>query len=266
MASEGLYYDEHTFYFEAGLVTNEQFLAAMDAALKDVESRLKRKFKCEVRSNVIYTKDGKATGVGYAWVSNPEVYRMLMGRNPDNSERIQYLDKPCDSKKEEVDVPIETFTLTSSWADAMDGEIEELANRPSVKLEPLMKLDPIELSKEQQGDNNRTTFAIKLQRAYVLDPEEGYRGNVLYCSAAPHWATADDIKAIFDVYSTSKKPAFPIVKVMKKNNLNILFITFDPLTKDAQFVLHMCKRVPISRTVNGKTETHQMYFGLARER
>jgi len=258
MISDGLYYDEHTFYFEAGPVTNEQFMKAMETAIRAAASAISRKIPCEVRSNIIFNKEGKATGVGYARVSNPEVYRMLMGRNPDNSERIQYIDTPC---KEEVDVPIETFTLTSSWADAMDGETEELKDRPSIKLEPLMKLPPIPLTKEQMGDNNRDTFTIQLKRAYVTDAEEGFRHNVLYCSSAPLWVTDDVVRDALFPYSTSKKKSFPIVKVLKRNNLNSFFITFDPLTRDAQFAIHMCKKLVVTKMNN----SHTLYLGLARD-
>src|SRR5207253_8570763 len=81
------YHNEHYIHVSSGVATNEQFAAHLQRVLQE------RKLSTRFKINLIHL-GGKPIGYGYLWVQEPEIYNMLIGNNPDGTERFQELDDP----------------------------------------------------------------------------------------------------------------------------------------------------------------------------
>ena len=153
------------------------------------------------------------------------------------------------------------------------------------KLDHLMPLSPIEYEKDQR-DQARQLMIEEAKRknrwtedlvivvpnmiqlipgpAVVSSVESKYCHNVLCCLDIPTWITEKDLKNIFVPYvSTGSKKEHRELRVRKVNGetreeeypwitLNkarhMAFVTFDPLTHDAQFALLMNRKVDVTRS------------------
>ena len=225
------YYDTHTLSINSAVATNEQLVASVNSSFKAYCTKYKKSLDCTYQINWVTDKFGKPLGFGYLWLSNPEVYYMLLGQNPDGTERMEYQkdpkwqapEKPLDDALAEVQ---HTSTSWADWADD-DDAIEQQYICPTIKkqLPPLMTLPKFaytasqklavkqlqEAAKEdtltpEEGcltDPNNGTFLIKAAR--VKDVEEKYKHNMLFCGDVPSSVKAEDLKRMFTQYVSDTK-------------------------------------------------------------
>jgi len=165
---------------------------------------------------------------------------MLLGKNPDGSDRVEYRDDPSwsppsesgdanDSGWSTIAEPI--FTDGMSWADAMDDDDAYHAKIASEKqrhicpkiafpLEPLMVLPAYHLSSLQisekrakiiEENNGKPGFDPKLvdippiayfcvEPALVKPVEDKFMPNILKCKNVPEWVTKEELKGQFSPY------------------------------------------------------------------
>ena len=88
------YYNNHLLHVTTGVAYQGQVAATIRKAITDINKVLDQPLKCDCRVNLVTDRNGTHFGYGYAWVSNTEVYHILLGKNPDGSERIDYTDDP----------------------------------------------------------------------------------------------------------------------------------------------------------------------------
>ena len=88
------FYDEHCLYVDSGVASTQQVSECMKKAILQAEKVLKRDTKCRFKINLLVNREGEYFGYGYVWVSSTEIYWMLLGRNPDGTERIEEYPDP----------------------------------------------------------------------------------------------------------------------------------------------------------------------------
>lgn len=244
---------------------------------------------CDVKVNLIVNKNGEYYGFGYIRVSNESVYWMLLGRNPDGSDRIlEYPDPEWTPPSPKADL------LSIEEGDKYNGmSWYEIAQEEDKYIHPIIKEDlgPLmvipgyeydelqykhlqEIAIEDGKDPSKVPRMgyFEFARAYGRDVEDGKIANVLCARQVPDWIPHIAFKNIFKPYvsnvpqsntqgvtqennqETKEEHAeeYPIISITggKKEPGKIVFITFDPNTKDAIFSLLMTRKVRIIHPKN----------------
>ena len=272
--------DEQTIFCDTSVATTEQVSSSLKKAIQEAEKILGYKTKCKFKVNLIVDKEGKYFGFGYIRVSEPKIYWMLLGRNPDGTERVEEYPDPNWVKPEN---PYEGLTMeeiveenkNKSWVDL--AEEEESLIQPKIKkiLSPLVTIPGYEYEPEQiehlrdlEDDPNVEIPKIgyfEISRAYATDPPAGVMKNRICARRVPDWIPLEAFKMIFSTYvskeSKGKKTTikisgkyitdtYPIVNFVETKKGRIVFITFDPKTNDAIFCLLMTKKTRVINPSN----------------
>ena len=235
---------------------------------------------CNIKVNLIVNKNGEYYGFGYVRVSDERVYWMLLGRNPDGSERvIEYPDPnwvpPSTQNTFEEDQ--EKFT-EMSWYEIAQEEDKHIQPIIREDLGPLMVIPGYEYDAKQYQhlqevavktgkDPSKvpTMGYFEFSRAYSRDVEKGKEPNVLCARQVPDWIPSVAFKNIFSIYTTTtgttsgnnSEERYPIVTLTnsKKEAGRTVLVTFDPATKDAIFALLMTRKVRIVHPKYDKKST-----------
>lgn len=281
------YYNPHIIYVNTGVATTEQLINSIKLSLKNVSVDLKRQVTTKFKVNIIVDRSGKNYGYGYVWFTNTEVYYMLIGKNPDGSERVEWREdlnwvppvepRPIRSLEEEL-----AKNKGKSWCDIIEEEEEEEAKytRPVKKviLPPLMVLPDYQLDDNQKEIYRIQQEALARQNgtwkedlkievpdylkfevgpARVGEVDDKFVHNILCGRNIPIWISEKDLKDVFSPYASDTK-----TKVKRKvngetvmdtypfvtiNNKRIAFITYDPKTRDAQFALMMTRKFDFTK-------------------
>jgi hypothetical protein len=252
--------DEHTLTVKVHpVVTQEQLSAALQSALSAASS-MGPEYQTKFMINMV-KKKGVRTGRGFVWLSNPKVYHMILGRNPDGSPRIRRYKDP-NWIAPEVD-PFANLGKGKSWADMMEEEEAQQAPIIEEQLPPLVTVPTIKLTPEQQAQHEEkaTEVSIHIEAALAHDVEVGFSHNILRSSALLPFMDEKFIKNEFQCFSTSKNTlpirtgptkkdivneTFPYVKIVTHNTPRgperVAYVTFDSATRDASFAFHMMRQ------------------------
>lgn len=277
--SGNLYHDQHTLYVKSGVAYNSQLLDCMKRAIENVSQLLNRTIKCQYQANLIVGRNGKYYGYGYMFVTNPEVYYMLIGKNPDGTDRVAY---DADINWKVPDKPLETslaeIPTHGSWADMTEEEerITELYTCPKIKRElpPLMELPGYDYDEEQSEHLRQVALTegntdpiprkgyFQISPASVRDVDERFCPNVLCSRDIPTWMSEFYLKQQFSPYASDRVTSvtrkikrkiimdtYPFVTI---NDSRVTFITFNPATRDAQFALLMTKKMTLTSNKGDK--------------
>ena len=258
MSSVSRYSDEHTLYVISGAARNEDLKSTILRAIKFYEKTSGRRYRCEVLANLICDREGLPYGFGYLYLSNPKVYHMLLGKNPDGSERTEVVEKDLGYIAFSEDMNIDDIPWFD-WADAA----EEIEIRD---LPPLMTLSSFYYRPEQKEQIKKLVEKIKSSERKLMDPEkfdlarctfqldaglvkpvdEKYSPYTLCARDVPEWLTVKDVYQRFRLFVSNKKSCdrgktYPSISMNRKNKL--AFVEFDSNTKDAQFDLLMTTKI-----------------------
>ncbi len=232
-------YDNRTLYIRCDCASAEQIYNSFKEALTTYQ-KLCPDLDCRFRVNLVETREGKSLGKAFVFVTDPRVYHVLLGRNPDGSDRIEYRDDPSWSPPSDGNVSNDAGWSTIStpvsvlkmdWAN--DEEVEEvkfISNTSNkqvcpkipVPLDPLVTLPPYKLSSKQieekrakiiadnQGKldfdpskiNISETAHFIVDRALAHSVDDKYMPNILKSKNVPDWITKDDLKIQFAPYAT----------------------------------------------------------------
>lgn len=237
MSYQGRIYDTHTLFVKCDCATVEQIRDSFLSSLKEFEIQNKTKLDCRFRVNRVEDRNGNSFGIAFVFVTNSEVYYMLLGKNPDGSDRVDYIDdpswKPVDPSLQINDSGwSSTRTELKSWADSMEEEDEIEKYQESLKcpkipiqLEPLMKLKSFRMTEEQikmkrdkiiEDNQGKEDFNIDLieiseyahlgiDRAIAPFLENKFMPNILKCKDVPEWVSKELLKAEFTPYASDSK-------------------------------------------------------------
>jgi hypothetical protein len=284
------YYDNHTLFVRCDCATLKQIKEVFNEALETYQKDNGILLDCKYRINLVENKEKQSLGIAFVHFSNPEVYNMIIGKNFDGTDRVEYIDDPTSVKQQQNDWSITDIPKHSiNWADDDDYIPQK---KIPVPLEPLIKLPPYTLTEEQIENKKQkiitdnsgkqdfdislvkiaSTAYLSIDRAIITKLENKYMPNILKCVHVPNWISKDDIKQKFIPYvSDSKtiqdrnikgrrfKETYPFVNI---NNDGVAFIIFDPSTHDAQFALHMTKKLVFQKyDKNNKLLSTTLRFG-----
>lgn len=235
------HYSENILKIETGLARQDNLEASFKTLFETIcEDYPGEGYEsAEYHVNVVTGVEGALRSFGYVWMSDPRICRMLLGKNPDGSERIHEYDDPdwvpsSDQSNESSEDSDKTKSMKespeifhqSSWADLQDEEEEEEEKHrcPKIveKLPPLITLPgykyddaqkkaiyekkKAELESFKEDTSNievpETGGFIILGPAYIIPLDEEYEANVLYCSITPMWITEEMIRPHFERYNT----------------------------------------------------------------
>jgi hypothetical protein len=227
--------DTHTIFIKTGFASTEQIHEMFAASLEQYQlvNNLPN-FPCTFIVNRVENRDGETLGMSFVHVSNPEVYYMLLGKNPDGSDRVEYYDDPDWIPKENQEpLPISpTFevraTLTTSWSEMMEEEekyerqVQAQKNQkicPKIPraLEPLMRLPPVVYTPEQMKIRYQMageTYSDTTSKLRMIPESEDFFAipallqpispeltpNILKCRGVPEGITERDLKDSFTPY------------------------------------------------------------------
>lgn len=225
--------NNHVIYLDCGVATEEQIRAVIDKSLREVNKKLRRNIEIYYRINVV-NRSGRLVGYSYVWFTNPEVYHMLTGKNPDGSERVELVDDPDWVMPDESREPIQPLESTS-WADMCDEEERYICPKIKRALPPLMTLDPIEyvgdqkaqmtqliIDKAKRNGTWKEGFEAVTPDRIMLSPapafcspvDDDYYPESICAINIPSWMEAADFKHAFSVYASD-----PDRKVQRKIKL-----------------------------------------------
>jgi len=194
-------------YLWTGVASPDQLKDSVLAAIAAISKKMNRQYSRNFRTNVVVDKDGGVYGFGYLWLESPELYNMLLGLNPDGSERVETHPDPnwvepeipletalesADSAEATLNTPDTLNTLekdsgTDSWGDvdAREEAVRKLYVCPVITnyLSPLMTLpnyrytdDQLEhlemLQATKQLDSGISGGEVPLEGGFVLAPAE----------------------------------------------------------------------------------------------
>lgn len=244
--SSGEYSNAHFVHISTGVSTKEQVELAINLALKQTE--LKSFFKVS-----LLFKGNLPLGYGYVWFTNPQVANMLVGKNPDSSERFEFVQDP---------------RWVPDYESKLWGDIAEIEDPPKIKrhLPPLLTLpnylmtpEQIKLAKINDVPIlNGKYGTFKCDIGYVSDRdmrEENIKPNVL-CATRLHPSIVEaDLLNLFKPFSSV--PNFPIVNITKSR---LAFVTFSEKTHDAGFAIKVTKKTMIKKG----NENHQLIFNFCK--
>ncbi|MEM2987079.1 MAG: hypothetical protein QXV60_03170 [Nitrososphaerota archaeon] len=276
-------YDTHTLFVSSGTATKEQVEQVFRSALTAYETRTKTRIQCKFLVKLLQDYQRRPTGTAIVFVSNPSVYFMILGKNPDGTERYCNTNNPLYKKLineiETIKSKLENLNpSTLTWGEFMNKEEEynemleekiktyKAITNSSLTLEPLIKLPPCKII---------TSCEIKyinfeVSRAVIL-PVKNKVHNVLECLSIPTWITKQDLKEKFSIFATDSKTLqlrkvkgkiikepYPFVDIINSTAI----VTFDPKTHDAEFALYFMNEFTIKKKVNGNKKTATLYFDL----
>jgi hypothetical protein len=237
-------YDYHTLNVKCYNATLEQIKNVFNNAFEKYKLNHDKNIECSFYYNLILNKEGQSYGIAFVYVSNKEVYNMILGKNPDGSERLKY-NKKLKEKKANKSI---------NWGDSSDDE--EIVD--TIILEPLIVLEAIELN-----DKLEPVINLVINRALIYKLEDKYIHNILKTKKIPYWITPLMLKNMFSPFASDNTTKYSRIVKGKKildtypfiniNKDGICFIIYDVKKTDAQFALHMMKKTTI--TLDDKTIT-----------
>lgn len=263
MTSVSRYPDDHTLYVTSGASNNEDLVRNVSRALRTFEGTTKKKYPCDIISNLVFDRENVPYGFGYLYVSNTQVYNMLLGKNPDGSERTSIVEK----KGKTVFTPDDGVEWIEDWSqDERELAVKELPKllnparheyTPKQKITFQRLITKINSSEKQHippdyfhPDGCEFVF----ERAHVKPVSVQYSLNILCGRKIPVWLSPEIVYNIFRRFISDKRVKkkvrvknrftevpYPVVTINRKSGL--CFVEFNPLSRDAQFALLMTTKV-----------------------
>lgn len=220
--------NQSNLYIISGVLTQEQVESAFTVFFNKLRETPPYSNDPEIKVatfevNVVTNADGMLFGVTYAWVSSPKIYNIIVGLNPDGSERVREEPDPTwvrPTKKEK--------TGKFMWADDGDSDDEREGRgeyaRPMrrIKLDPIATLPAVQYTAKQLeavgsklreeaaskgGDPDKVSVPtygyFSVLRSFVNLPDsEEVDQSTICCRDAPSWVTEEMIRAQFAKFST----------------------------------------------------------------
>jgi hypothetical protein len=284
----GQVYDNHTLFVRCDTATTSQIKDVFKNALTTYNMNNNNSLSGSFHVNIVETRNKVSLGIAFVFFTNPAAYHMILGKNPDGSDRIEYRDDPSWVSVQDTWSPI---IPGSSWGDIAEEEESKLCPKIPITMEPLISLPSYKLTDEQiQEKKDKIIMLNKDKEGFsesmvnvpdhsflTISPamanplEDKFVANILKAKDVPSWVTNSDLKMRFAPYSSNSKTivdrivkgrhfqeTYPFINI---NSDGIAFVIFDPSTHDAQFALHMVKKLYISKKMSdGTTSSATLIF------
>ena len=141
-------YNNNTLFCEVGVANSSQVRECIADAIDQADKVLGYATNCKFRVNLIMDKEGKYFGFGYVTVSDPKIYWMLLGRNPDGSERVEEYPDPnwvppssntSSSNTPSSNAPSSNSSSSTIQQDNKNKSWYELTQEEDAKIQPMLR-------------------------------------------------------------------------------------------------------------------------------
>src|SRR4051812_32781761 len=92
--STPVFYDKHTLYIKCDCATRAQIHTCLREGIEAYARAHGHKIKCSFRVNMVERRDGQSLGVAFAFISDPAIFFMIIGKTPDGSDRVLHTPPP----------------------------------------------------------------------------------------------------------------------------------------------------------------------------
>src|SRR3990167_1643505 len=236
-------YNNHTLNLRTANCSEEQVSQAIANTLKEIKEKCggipSPFFLNYVRRYNRDTRVLEPTGICFVFIKNPQVYHIILGRNPDGTDRVKLVPDPDWVEPEEEAF---SFNTGMGWGDMMCEmeERERSKERPMVRV-PLEPLVGDITASTSEGD-----YVIEVQASFEkITPEKRDQCNLstLYSSVK---CTISDQKLVAFLRLFSDSSPYPRLKSGKpKNGVRNVYIEFNPNSYDAMFCLQLIKTIQL---------------------
>ncbi len=229
----------------------------IDKVIKDA---MKLKYKCIYK--MVMPKDalGNYKGFSFIWFSNIKVVNMIMGKNPDGTDRVNFIDDPkwkappgYENYEETIEKELEKI---EDWGEKEERsrEIEAMYIQPKIKitLDPLIKVSKI---KQRSGKIKKNDIDIKLSYATVRRDRPGLTTTVI-SGKIPDYLEIEELCTYFSKYVTIEPNQYPKITITKKGNQKIAYVHFSRVSLDAQIAQRMNFDTTYNSPEYGKIKFH----------
>lgn len=199
------------------------YLDTFDFESEDVEKIIREKLapfteeKYDIFINCVKNKNMEKLGYSYGWISDERLFNILIGLNPDGTERIER--KLVEKEIVEKEIVEKD---TDVWADMSDDqEYEETFLGPLINFEQL----------------------ITVQEAHII--QDYKKQNILFTENNLAEKDLKKITQFFTKFNNDKfQNKYPAINVKKKKNKTFCTIKFSPRhPHTASFVLNLVKKI-----------------------
>lgn len=285
---EFFHYDEHTLYVISGSTTAEQIRQVIGKALDDYNASHELKVDTKMYINRVESHCYEPIGISYVYMKDPQAYYLLTDKLPTGAENVKKIYK-CTEITEHLDFGSHTklsqIIKDIDWAGDQH-EIRELTE--VIPLPPLITLGTITLESSKvtkettpkETSESLEQYKLQIYPARVAELEPRLSHNILKCKSSPAWVTKSDVVKEF-MFCKGMNPSrdgfipvsvrrqkkgsstisYPIIDIVNKDeHQNVILVTFNPNTHDAQFALLMNRKVIINKTIDGKRLSQTLLF------
>lgn len=210
--------NEHYIFVESYISTQEQLIESLKTCF------IENEIECDFTAIVVSPR-GQHFGYGFIWISDPNVYRRLVGEDEDgNCVQTEVVNRgwvpPDDIEETQEKLQRVIEDMKSIDFDNWDKVVElenqrrDLENKckPNmikVSSNATLKLPPFMLTAEQRrfiAHKYKSDTDIPTTFEYYVSPQSRRKDksdinqNVLYASGIPKWVTDEHIRKIFEPY------------------------------------------------------------------
>lgn len=286
---EQVFYDKHSLFIKCDCATREQIHACLRQGIENYARSHHQKITCSFRVNMVENREGKSLGIAFAFITDPSIFYMIIGKNPDGSDRVEHRLDPTWRPVKSGD------TTSGAWIDLLEEEEKKQPSTITVGLDPLITIPPYRLTPAQIAAKRERILAdnkdkpdfhpdlvyvapeahLIISRAFVTPLDEKLVPNILKCKNVPNWVTKDEIKGHFRPYASDSHTThercikgkritdtYPYVSI---NNDRMAFVIFDPYTHDAEFALRMMRKVHLTKAGEEVTLLFSHSYRTARD-
>ncbi|SNW61939.1 Hypothetical protein ORPV_35 [Orpheovirus IHUMI-LCC2] len=256
--------DPHYAYLGTNIFTRQEVVERLDFVIREGK-RMGLFTDVDYELNYVTRHTGEHTGVSYIKCNNPHFIHVLVGNNPDGSERKitkENLDwKPLICTYKTLDEYLNSFKGKDWWEMAEEELAYEKDKYIVDVLPPLVEMPKLKLDKDkrerlikyltgrQKYEDIQTltdSYFIKPKYLEYKSPPEGYSGHVLVGKRIPKWLTEAMVKKHFQRFISEDHHGvidkqYPIVKFLPTKGISI--VTFRPGSYDAYYAMTMGKYI-----------------------
>ena len=275
------YTNQHVLYVTSGVSTREQLEESFRDAIMEINEKMNRKIECKFKVNLIVGKNGEYFGIGYVWVSNPEIYRILLGLDEYGEKLHRIIPNPSwKPLTEEEEYKLQNNIDELDWDELTELEKRKMGCKNIIEyLKPIVSLPGYKYNAEQKrhimqiskSDVDSDVGYFDLRQAYINDYLDSHSCSyVLLSIKVPKWLSDGNIKEEFSNYNTSKNKEILVEYKGKRirdtipcviRDNDIIFVVYDKNTRDASFALLMTKKMVVNNLLLNEKRT--LYFDHA---
>lgn len=249
-------YDNRTLYIFTNGLEEKEIVNSIAKAIQYYEKETGDEIHTFFRVNMVKNLNREPLGYAWLYVTNPKLYHLLSGNNPDGTERIEIINQenfippslPFEELwKEQYEKEKKRYD-PNDWAlfsleDEVKSRVSKMYQCPKVevKLPPLIKIPSV----LKEGKE----ITINISRGKLCYPDSFYFTNQLKNSSyskIPSWLDRSTLYDIFRPYVTDDNFIYPKIRVLTDKNgekNTTVFIEYNPNSTDALSAINMLKKI-----------------------